>query len=155
MATSTAPSKNRPNKTTTKQTGNGTKTKPGNTKTKGGGGSSSSGGGGGYDYAKEQKKAQKKSSNRYLTQARTIQGQIDALRHALNIDMKKGLARQLANIQTQLGQADAQALQGYQEGSAKLLKDASSNEAAAADSSAQALVNRGRERVNAMSQAAL
>ena len=69
--------------------------------------------------------------------------------------MKKGLARRLANIQTQLGQADAQALQGYQEGSAKLLKDASSNEAAAADSSAQALVNRGRERVNAMSQAAL
>lgn len=122
-------------------------------------GSSGGGGKGGSsaadDYAKEQKKQQKKAEENYKKQAETLQGQIDAIRDTIHGSFLKNLKIRLNNIKLLQGQQDAVLVEGYQ----KRLKDLSGakedNDKSFADDSFAALANRGRERLNALTEATL
>ena len=142
-----------------KSTGSGTTKKSGSTTTKkssSGGGSSSSSSSGGYDYGKEQKKAQRKASERYIKQAESMAGQIKALKYSLGQKgFKAALSQRLANIGLVLQQQDAAVMEGYNSRVGDLKGAAADNDKSASDQSFANLSNRGRERANALSEAML
>ena len=128
-----------------------------------GGGGRPKGGGGGDPYkealARQERKeahAKRAASDRYLKQAAGMQGQITALRNSLSSrGFLKALRQRLANVDIVTRQADANLMDGYRERVGQLRGAASDNEKAAGDSSQQNLMNRARERANAVSEAAL
>lgn len=133
-----------------------------------GGGSGSSGhsslrGGGGSPkdpYAAAQaradakeRRANRKSSNKYIENARTLQGQVAALRHALGKDFKHALDIKLQNISLTAAQQDRVLVDEYNQRLASL-KGAADDNTKAADAQTYAnLTNRGRERASAMAEA--
>lgn len=130
----------------------------------GGGGSSSGGGGGGGGggisgaerraNAKEAK-AKRDAANRFLEQARVLRQQLNAMRIALGPrGFKRALNIQLHNIATDQRQQDALLQKDYGERVGSLKGTAKDNEKAAASGTYAALSNRGRERANALSEAA-
>lgn len=128
---------------------------------------SSGGGGGGDPYLAAQKAAQakadakereakRKSSDRYVKQAETLQKQANALRIALGgKGFKRALNIKLGNIATVQKQADAVIMKGFNERVGDLRGTALDNEKAAAQQSLAALSNRGRERQQTISEAML
>ena len=120
----------------------------------GAGGSGGSGGGGGDPYLASQKKAQSKAAQRYLQQARSMSGQIAAIRHSLTTGFQQALNQRLANINLVAKQADDQLMEGYNERIKSLEGAAGDNEKAYGQQTFAALSNRGRERANAMSEVA-
>lgn len=114
------------------------------------------GGGGGDPYLAAQRKAQSKSNQRYLDQAAALEKQARALRYALgDSGVIKALEQKLSNIQlTQVSQ-DRTIMEGYGSRVGQLKGSAQDNEKASAGAEQSALVNRGRERANAVSEAML
>lgn len=120
---------------------------------KGSGGSGGGGGGGGYDYAKEQKKAQRKASNRFIEQANSTSGQIKAIRSQLDGGFRKALATRLSNIKLVYGQQDSALVEAYNTQIGGLRTAAEANEKATSDQTIAALSNRARERTMALTEA--
>jgi hypothetical protein len=103
-----------------------------------------------------QAKADRASSKRWLSQAATMQQQIDALRVALGgKGLRRALGIQLANIRIAENQADSVLVKGYRERVGSLKDVAVDNEKAASGQSNANLQNRAWERANALSEAAL
>lgn len=85
-----------------------------------------------------------------------MQQQIDALRVALGSKgLRRALRVQLANVGLALRQQDAELVTGYRERVGSLRNTAEDNEKAAAAQTAANLSNKSRERMNAMSEAAV
>ena len=121
--------------------------------TGGGGGSKGGGGGGGNPYLAAQKKAQSKAAQRYLQQAKSMQGQIAALKNSLSEGFKSALNQRLANIQLVQGQQDSILMDGYNQRVKSLEGAAADNEKAEGAVSFQNLGNAARERANAVQEA--
>lgn len=122
------------------------------------GGSSSGGGGASSNpyasYMAQQRKAQHSAAQKYLDQAHTIAQQVAALQAALGPDgFKHALDIQLANIGLDQRQADQILRATYGEQVDVLKKTASDNTKAAGGQSYLNLVNHGRERANALTEA--
>jgi hypothetical protein len=125
-----------------------------------GSGSGSSGSGSsGYAAAQAHADAQamaarRRAANRYLAQAQTMQQQINALKIALGSDGLRAALR--IQLQNTLGtQLDVQhdIAKGYRARSAGLVGSLGDNENAISGQTYNNVINRGRERANAMSEA--
>lgn len=119
----------------------------------GGGGKGGGGGSASNPYLAQQKKAQKKAANRYIEQAKSMAGQIAALKNSLSEGFKANLTQRLANITLVQGQQDATLMEGYNNRVKALDDSAKDNEKAEGDASFQNLGNRARERANAVTEA--
>ena len=141
------------------QTGTGNHTGSGSGS--GSGGSGGGGGGGGGISGAERRanakenKAKRDAANRFIADARALQYQLNAMavalgphgfRHALNV--------QLAGVKLSQTQVENRLMKDYGERTGVLTKTAADNEKAAGSSTFMALSNRGRERANALSEAA-
>lgn len=115
----------------------------------GSGGSGGSGGGGGYSYAK----AQAKAAARYRRQAENLEAQAKALKHALRVDLKKGLLQQLGDINQVSQQQDKIVRQGFRARMGSLLGAAEDNTKAAEGQTGINQQNLVRERNSALSEA--
>ena len=137
-------------------------TKSGSTSggTSSGSGSSGGGGGGGISGAErrmnaKENEAKRKAATKYREQAKTLQQQADALRKALNGGYKEALSQRLANALLGYKQADANLMEGFGKRVGTLKDSADDNEKARADQGNSNLLNRGRERASAISEAML
>lgn len=125
----------------------------------GSGGHSSGGGGGGagsdpYAYARQQQAtADHRAHQQHMDAARTLQQQIDALRAALNGGFKHALKGHLGNIDLAERQQDKVLLSGYHQRVGSLAGAEDDNEKAADAQTFANLGNRGRERMQALSEA--
>jgi hypothetical protein len=129
--------------------GGGAKPKAGG----GGGKASSSASSAANAYAAAQKKAQNKAARRYIDQAKSMSGQIAALKNSLSEGFKAALTQRLANISLVQGQQDSTLMEGYNKRVKALDDSAADNDKAESDASFQNLGNRARERANAVSEA--
>lgn len=104
----------------------------------------------------KEKKANKKASQKLITQAKNLQGQIDAIKVAVgDKGFKNALTIALGNIGRSQEANDRLLVEGYETRVGSLRGATSDNEKAAGDTTYQNLANRARERANAISQAAL
>lgn len=113
----------------------------------------SSGGGGGNSYASAMAAANRKAAARYRRQAKNLEAQAKALRHALRVDLKKGLLQQLADINQVSKQQDKIIRQGFRERMGSLLGAAEDNTKAAEAQTGINEQNLVRERNSALSEA--
>lgn len=134
---------------------------PGTKNSGGGGGSGKKGGGGGgfdpyKDSIRRENEAKRKAAQKYRDQAKTLSQQIEALKIALGPKgFKNALDQKLANVMLNQRQQDSLLMEGYQKRVGTLAGAAKDNEKATADQSVAAVNNRGRERMNALSEAML
>lgn len=112
-----------------------------------------------YDPYKSQIKKQNqqdsKTNKNFLSQAKILGSQADALKYALDKDkgFGKALKIKLANIAQDLAQQDSLLMEGYRKRMRSLRGASNDNDKASDDQSYANLSNRARERANATSQA--
>jgi hypothetical protein len=107
-----------------------------------------------YAYAKrQQKRAEKRANEKYLEQVATLQQQVRALEVALGSGFKHALDIKLANVDLTQRQQDNVLMDGYHDRVGALRGSARDTEKDAASQSTENVANRGRERMNAMSEA--
>lgn len=123
------------------------------TKTKASGGGASAAASAASSYTAMQKKAQNKAARRYIDQAKSMSGQIAALKSSLSEGFKAALTQRLANITLVQGQQDATLMEGYQNRVKALEDSAADNDKAEGGASFQNLGNAARERANAVTEA--
>ena len=139
--------------------GSGTNATTGSTGSGSGGGGKGSGSGSGggsdpYAYAKrQQKRAEKKANEKYLEQVATLQQQVQALQASLGSGFKHALDIKLANVDLTQRQQDHVLMDGYHDRVGALRGAKTDNEKDAAYQTTANVGNRGRERMNAMSEA--
>lgn len=128
----------------------------------GSGGSGGSGGGGGGGISGAEKRmnakenaAKRKAAEKYRNQAKTLQQQADALKKALNGGYSKALSERLANSLKVYKQQDDALLEGFGQRAEGLRGAAQDNEKARGQTGNANLLNRGRERASAVSEAML
>lgn len=106
--------------------------------------SSSSGGGGDGRH---------KAGLRYASQAANLEGQAQALLHALNQDFQQALHIKLGNVERVYGEQKDVLLEGYHDRVQSLKGSVADNEKAHASQTVAAAQNRSRERQNALTEA--
>jgi hypothetical protein len=99
--------------------------------------------------------AEAKAARKYIDQAAVIQGQINAVNKALGGKFKKALKVRLGNARRDYAQREEVLLGSYNERVKSLEDAAKDNEASTAALTFSNLTNAGRERANALTQAAM
>lgn len=102
---------------------------------------------------KKEKAAKKSAADRYLDQAKSMSGQIAALKNSLSDGFKAALNQRLANIGLVSGQQDAALVEGYNNRVKSLQGAADDNDKSESDDTFQNLGNRARERANSVTEA--
>ncbi len=123
--------------------------------TTGNGGAGGAGGAGAAAATATAAADKKKAADRYLKQAGSLQGQINALKSSITTGFKAALNQRLANIKLSETQGIAALKEGYAARTKSLDEAESNNTKAAGDSSNESLANRNRERAQMLSEAML